>query len=362
MSLSMRDTVHQSIGRSNRNTAILSIIAILIGVAGFVGAAGKSISIPDSDITFTPTSRYILRHFGQPQVMNQEQLEAVTAADLPLYNVVIEGDEMFDSGMYEETTTTRRGVSTGTSITAYFGILTVGDRFLLTKHPGVIQESITKYTGAVVAPAADEVGKQVYADLLVEVPEIEEDVLPLLFDTGYEATPWFIGAAVEAVLVLGGLFGLATVASRRNPDNHPIIKRMARFGDVGTVMSQIDGEMASGQVTQVDKIQFTRNWIIYKSGNDMHFARISDVMWAYKHVTQNRYGKTYAAYVWDRSGEMLNVVSSEKNVDAMIMAVLQRAPWAIAGYNKDVEKSWKNDRAGFIRTVDDRRKQMTTPQ
>lgn len=362
MSMTMRDTVHRSISRSNRNTTILSIIAILIGVIGFVGAAGQSYTFPDSDITFTPTSKYVLRHFGQPLVMTEEQLEAVDPADLPLFNVSIAGDEMFDSGMYEETTTTRRGVSTGTSVTAYFGILTVGNRFLLTKTPGVIDEDKTDYTGAIVAPAADEVGKQVYDDILREVPEVEEDMLPLMFDTGYDATPWFIGAAIEGVLVLGGLFGLATAASRMNHEKHPVMKRVARFGDVETVMSQIDGEMTTGQMAQVDKLQFTRNWIIQKQGNDMNFARIADVMWAYKHVTQNRYGKTYAAYIWDRSGNMLNVGSNEKNVDAMIMAVLQRAPWAIAGYNQDVEKSWKNDRAGFIRTVDDRRKQMTTPQ
>jgi hypothetical protein len=295
-------------------------------------------------------------------VMTNEEIAALKPADLPVYNVTIEGEEMFDSGMYEETTTTRNGVSSGTSITAYFGILSVDPNFLLTKHPGVINESVTQYTGALVPPSADEVGKEVYADLLEESPEIEAFVFPLLFDTGYDAMPWFIGAGIEAVLVLGGLFGLATVASRRNPENHPILKRMSRFGEAESVMSQIDGEMASGQIAQVDKLQFTRNWIIYKAGNDMHFARIGDVMWAYKHVTQTRYGKNYAAYIWDRSGNMLNVGSGEKNVDAMVMAVLQRSPWAIAGYNKDVEKSWKNDREGFIRTVDDRRKQMTTQQ
>jgi hypothetical protein len=360
MSLSMRDTVHQSISRSNRNTAILSIIAILIGLAGFIGVGGQSYTFPDSDITFTPTSKFILGKFGTPQVVTDETLAEASKKTLPMFNVTLEGDEMMDSGMYEETTTTRNGVSTGTSTTAYYGILTVGDYFLLVKTPGVVNESLTNYTG--VLTANDEVGVQVYGDYIKEYPDLEGILLPWVLDTAYDAMPWYLGAGAEAILVLGGLFGLATVASRSNHENHPIMKRMSRFGEAESVMSQIDGEMMSGEVNNVDKLQFTRNWVVYKSGNDMHFARIGDIMWAYKHVTQNRYGKTYAAYVWDRSGNMLNVVSKEKNVDAMIMAVLQRAPWAIAGYNKDIEKSWKNDRAGFIRTVDDRRKQMTTPQ
>ena len=359
--MSMRDTVHQSISRSNRKTAILSIIAILIAVAGFVGTLGKKLPIPDTDISIPGTSSFVLRQFGETKPITEDTLTSATPASLPLFNVTLEGDEMMDSGMYEETTTTRNGVATGpASITAYYGILTVGDHFLLVRIPGLVNEKDTDYEG--VLTANDEVGMQVYADYIKEFPELDGVLVPWVLDTAYDAMPWYMGAGAEAVLLLGGLFGLATVAARSNPDNHPIIKRMARFGEAEGVMSQIDGEMMSGQVAQVDKLQLTRNWVVYKSGNDMNFARISDIMWAYKHVTQTRYGKNYAAYIWDRSGQMLNIAGNEKNVDAMIIAVLQRAPWAIAGYNKDIEKSWQNDRAGFVRTVDDRLKQMTTPQ
>ena len=359
--MSMRDTVHQSISRSNRNKAILSIIAILIAVAGFVGTLGKTLPIPDTDISIPGTSSFVLRQFGETQVMTEDELTSLTPADLPIFNVTLEGDEMFDSRWVEETTSTRNGISTGpASVTAYFGYLQMGDHFATVRVPGEVDDKLTDYKGALISPV--EVGKQVYDDFIIEYPELENDLLPMMLDTAYDAMPWYIGAGAEAILLLGGLFGLATVASRANHDNHPIIKRMARFGEAESVMSQIDGEMMSGQVAQVDKLQITRNWVVYKSGNDMNFARITDIMWAYKHVTQTRYGKNYAAYIWDRSGQMLNIASKEKNVDEMIIAVLQRAPWAIAGYNKDIEKSWNSDGAGFVRTVDDRRQQMTTPQ
>ena len=358
--MSMRDTVHQSISRSNRNTAILSILALLIGVGGFIGAGGKSLTIPDSDITFTPTSRFILRQFGETQIMSEEELLALTPDQLPVHNVQVTADIVYnlDGDSYEYTEENGRQVS----IDAYYGILEFRDADLLLRTHTIADEKQDTYKGSVVVPTT-KVGKEMYEDFASFYEEDDRlTLLPFVFDAAYDTTPWYMGAGAEAVLLLGGLFGLATVAARSNPDNHPIIKRMARFGEADGVMSQIDGEMMSGQVAQVDKLQLTRNWVVYKSGNDMNFARISDIMWAYKHVTQTRYGKNYAAYIWDRSGQMLNIAGNEKNVDAMIIAVLQRAPWAIAGYNKDIEKSWQNDRAGFVRTVDDRLKQMTTPQ
>jgi hypothetical protein len=346
MSMTMRDTIHQSISRSNRNTAIISIIAIVIAVAAFA----------------LVTSKFIFGYFGSSVTITDELLTTTTTDSLPLFNTTVSGDAMYDSGWVEETTTTRNGVSTGKSTTGYFGFLLVGEHLLLIKTPLVVNEELNDYKG--VLTPLDKVGQQVYDDYVTdpEYKEVKDLILPMMVDTDYDKMPWFLGAGVEALLALGGLFGLATAVSRSNPNNHPILKRMARFGDTESVMSEIDNEMMSGEVTQVDKLQFTRNWIIYKSGNDMQFARLADVMWVYKFIMSRNGAKTYSAYIWERSGQMLNVTSKDKNVDAMIVAVLQRAPWAIAGHNKDVEKAWKGDRAGFIRTVDDRRAQMSRPQ
>lgn len=352
MTMSVRDTIYQSVSRSNRNTAILSLLAIIIAVAAFV----------------LGSSKFALSYFGAPKTIDEDFLttvdpaqkefpDSLDAAALPLYKVQISGDEMFDSGMYETTTSTRNGVETGSSTSAYFGILTVGDHYLLVKTPGIIQEKVTDYQGVLLPYTTDEVGRDVYNDIIKEVPDAKDVLVPLMLDTGYDTMPWFLGLGVEGLFLLGGLFGLGTVMSRSNPNNHPILKRLSRFGDIESVMAEIDNEIMQAQPENVDKLQFTRSWVIFKNGNDMQFARISDVMWVYKHITQTRYGKNYATYVWDRSGQLLNVPGKEKNVDAMIVAVLQRAPWAIAGYNKDVESSWNKDRAGFIRTVDDRRTQ-----
>ncbi len=361
MTLSIRDSIQRSISRSNRNITLLSILAILIGAGAFIGAGGKTYNLPDSDLSFIPTSAYIFRHFGEVQVLTQAQVIALTADQVPLYNVEVEGTALQDSGYTEYST--KNNVKTTTD--AYFGYLVLGAnesdfKVLVTRHPSVIDEKIVKYKGSIVKPVS--ISKEVMEDILKDDPTSKDVMLPFVLDTAEDAIPWYMGLAAEAVLVLGGLAGLATVMGRRNPEKHPIMKRLGRFGDTESTMSQIDSEMMSGDVTTVDKLQFTRSWIIFKSGNDMYFARIADVVWAYQHVTQTRYGKNYAAYIWDRSGAMLNVPAKEKKVNEMLTAVLQRAPWAIAGYNKDVEKSWKNDRTGFIRTVDDRLKQMNTRQ
>jgi hypothetical protein len=82
-------------------------------------------------------------------------------------------------------------------------------------------------------------------------------------------------------------------------------------------------------------------------------------------VTQRRVngipaGKSYAAQIWDRHGVCMTVVGSETLVNQALEVACQRAPWLLAGFSTELEKTWKSNRAAMIAAVDQRRRQVAT--
>lgn len=333
--------VYKQIRRSNRNMLLLSIVGLIIFVAVFV-------------VIFLP---YITAQMGGPKTLTIEEIKnaAATISDLqPMYNVKVSSTLAFDAG-YEEYTTTN-GVRTSTD--AYFGVLFLddeGNTILMFRSPSVIDENVTEYVGNLVKPSG--VSREALDELVKDVPEVKDALIPLMLDTELNQFPWIIGGVVMAVLLLAVLYGFISFFTRSaNPNNHPIMKRLKLLGEPETVLSEIENERMMGE-QKVGNLVFTRSFLVFAPGNDFHAMRRSDIAWAYKQVTQNRYGKTYYAYVYDRNGRLISAAAKEDVVNQMLTAVLNYAPWAIAGYSNDIKKSWDRDRAGFIAAVDDRKRQ-----
>ncbi len=111
----------------------------------------------------------------------------------------------------------------------------------------------------------------------------------------------------------------------------------------------------------------TQHWIISAQPNSLGLTRFEDIMWIYKQLVENKTnffiftlstGKTYAAQIWNRSGYCLTIPSSEKGVDELLEAVRKNAPWATQGYMEVFAAAWGSNRADFIATIDQRRKQI----
>jgi len=62
---------------------------------------------------------------------------------------------------------------------------------------------------------------------------------------------------------------------------------------------------------------------------------------------------SYYAMVCDRFGVKLNLMAGRKEaqVDEMLAALVNRAPWAVVGYSKELETAWNKDRSEFIESV-----------
>ncbi len=138
-----------------------------------------------------------------------------------------------------------------------------------------------------------------------------------------------------------------------------------RVSVIQRTSAQIENEAILGS-EEVGSLQFTSNWLVQYSGSTFKATRFDDVVWLYRHTVQRKSygvttGKTHSAMIWDRHGTSITVQGKEEQVNTMLTAVMSRAPWAVGGYNDQLNNGWKKDRSNFIAAVD-RRKQEAGQQ
>ena len=174
---------------------------------------------------------------------------------------------------------------------------------------------------------------------------------------------------------LCGICGLLSVlavwnvlkATRRiaNPKLHPAYAQLAHIGNVQELEAQIDAQI-TGQVKRLGRCRFTRDWILQITAFGFSLMRIEDIVWLHKKVVRHYHngiptGKTYAAILHDRHGGRIEIPAREGNVDQLLVAMSQRAPWAFVGFLSQTQKAWKSDRTALIFASDERRRMMALP-
>lgn len=274
------------------------------------------------------------------------------------YHVTIEADDSLDTGY--SYVTSENGRETGRK---NYAALVLDNRLLLVETKSDV--SNLTHTGALVN-ISGEVQREVLDELVKEVPEIEGAFLPFMLETEEFKTNTIIGLVATVICLLIAVWGVVRALMRLgNSDRHPIMRALRRFGDTEEIAQQIDHEVNSHH-EKIGNVKFTRNWLIHQQGLTFKAARLNDLVWMYKHVLKTKYygvvtvGKTYSVYLWDRHGQCITVTAKEKSVDEMLGTIYQRAPWIIAGYDQQLEKEWKKNRAEVIASVDQRRAQIAT--
>lgn len=330
-------TIYKSVNASNRNLIILSILALAIAIG-----VGVYSSLP-----------YFMAKFSEPTILDEAALAALTDESAPLYFQQIKAEYVFDAG-YEEYTRYDDGRE---RTDAYFAAAWVGDALVMVRLKNPVDDTQTVYTGAFVRPS--DIQREIFDDIQSEAPDLVEDLVPLVLDTIDKEFQWYGGAAILGVLALGGIGGIMTFVQRStNPSSHPIMKKLAPYGDVDTVIDSIEKELGS-MPDEVGKLKLTRNWLIHKNGANFEAIPYRDLLWAYKFIQKGKYNtKTYFAYICDKHGKLVTVQAKEEQVNIMLEAIMSRAPWIIGGYSDDVKKAWDTDRQQLVAAVEQRKAQF----
>jgi len=336
--------VHKALRRSNRWLLILAGISLITSIVV---------------IALTTAPYFLAKFTGPTAISNKDVINTQVNFVQPLYFREVTGNEMYDSGYYYETYNEDTGTVTDTD---YFGVLDVGsNRFLLVRTEEPINENVETYVGSLTTISSEiqrEVIDDMISDLGVDASRIQ--FLPVMLDTRDNQVMWYIGTAVVAGLLIFGVWGTFNAIQRgNNPHNHPALKKLARYGNVDMILDEIEGELMLADEPVGKRLHVTNNWVVSVHGNNFQATRLKDLIWLHKHSVRSRYGTQHAARFYDRHGNLMGVQGrNSQSVDEMLQAVYDRAPWAIAGHNGELQKAWNKERDQMIAAVDQRKAQL----
>ena len=303
--------------------------------------------------------RYVRNFVMGPFEVGQPYLDSVTdVTTAPRYFVKVTGSRALDTGVQQVTIHKRGGVETSRSVSAAYFALVVGDRLLVVKSAA---GAPTTAEGELVRMPGD-LRRQLFGR--PGVAAIESRFYPYFVDDGAFRLPGYI--AIGAALVLGFLFwryGLPAWRYLHAPSSHPLVKRVASWGDPLGIALDAKRESESPRHKGGGWL-VTDKYLIQRTVFRFDLLRHADLLWAYKRVTKHSVnfiptGKSYAA-VLACYGGAAEVRGREKKVDAVLAFAAERAPWAVFGFSDDLSKMFKKKPQDFCLAVEERKREWAS--
>jgi hypothetical protein len=336
------DFISRQIRRTNRNLLIFGSV-ILAGL-GLLLAGG-----------WRDTYNFL---FGPFPIQNSD-LVSIWNPDVPKrFFLKVEGEETFRTGMREV------DANNHAKIRAELVALVVDKRLLLVKTPSDNQQ--VQFTGTL-TPIPPEVFNGVVHEWDQKHPDRKGAYLPFMLDaTGFRKGDnlWVAAAAVGF-----GLLGLVLVGipirRRLQPENHPLLKQLAKYGMLQDVQMRIDSEIRSeGGGEKFGAMQITTNWLIHAAACKTNVMATRDVVWAYPKITKHYHngiptGKTYSAIIRDAKGQSLEISGKKDSVPKLLESLQRRMPWVLVGFSKDLEALWLKEKPKFFQLIEQRRAKLS---
>jgi len=304
-------------------------------------------------------SRYIKNFITGPFDVAQPDLDAIAdVSTTPRYFVRVTGSKAIETGIQQIKTRKRAGVETSSVSAAYY-VLVVGDRLLVVKRAEGIPTTVQGEL------AAMPVALERHLFNTPQMQTIRGRFYPYYLDDSRFRMPGYIGGGIALVLVvLFVMFGLPAWRYARDVSSHPVVKRVAAWGDpVGTAVDA--RREAASPRHRGGGWHVTDKYLIRRAPFAFDLLRLSDLLWAYKKVTKHSVnfiptGKSYAALLVCYGGAA-EVTGREKNVDALLAFAAERAPWAIFGHSDDLDKLFKQKPQDFCAAVEQRKREPARP-
>ena len=333
------DFISGQIRRTSRNLFLMGG-AILI-ILGLLLAAG-----------WRDTYNFI---FG-PFPTQSSELVSISNPDSPMnYFVKVQGEESFATGMREV------DASDHDKIRAEIVALVIEKRLLLVKAPADNHQ--LQFTGTLTAIPV-EVSNGAVRRWDEKHPDLKGAYLPFMLDaTGFRTKGDNLLVAAGGVGF--GILGLVLVGiplrRKMQPENHPLLAQLAKYGGLQDVRMRIDSEMRSeGGGEKFGAMQITTNWLIHAAAYKTNVMATRDVVWAYPKVTKHYHsgiptGKTYSAIIRDSKGQSVEISGKKDSVPKMLESLQRRMPWVLIGFSKELEALWLREKPKFLQLIEQRR-------
>jgi hypothetical protein len=276
--------------------------------------------------------------------------------------VTVHGDKTFRTGYQDIIKHVEKatGRVTSTEVKDEYILLKVGERALLVKAPEGPEK--LDYSGELV-PTIASVQSHLVQGLATDDPELGQRILPFTLNAAdyREQGYWALGIGVPLVLL--ALWNCSKAFRRQSEvQTAPIWRSLAVFGDVQQLSHQIEAELMAS-VAQFGNLRVTRSWLINKNFFSSWVSPSDDLAWVYKKVTKHSVnfiptGKTYAVVLVGRHRQRVEVQMKEAKVHSLLETLAKSVPWAIFGFDKQLDDAYRKDPGGLAAVVDSRRQQL----
>jgi hypothetical protein len=159
--------------------------------------------------------------------------------------------------------------------------------------------------------------------------------------------------SIEAVfLSLGAYTGQLYVRRRLDFMRHPFARDLALRGPIEEVTAEIDAQFSKAH-EHIDKVVLTTGWLLYETRWKVIPMRHADMVWVFQRATSTDSG-IFQAMIRDRFGKTIEPdYLTIKEKAKFLKRVLELAPQAIQGYDKQIDELWSSgkDNSSFPETV-----------
>jgi len=308
-------------------------------------------------LPFFVQRRYFANYVLGPVPFPASDLPSIHQAEsLPRYFVTLRGATAAETGITEVDVRRNRSSHAEQERTLRSELLVtrVGERYLALKvSPGQRGE---EWQGGLHTLDRDQ-SQQLLGALASA--DARPELWPVYLDaTGFRGTGHVaLGILLPALSIV--LWVMARAAGRyRNPNTHPILKKIERYGDPGTVLLQIDAEAeAAGGHIETGLTLVTASYLIFGGEFRVQIVRFADIVWAHAEVVLQELhglpvGREHFLCVYEKSGDKLSLPAPGRTPRGLLKIIHERAPGAIIGDSPEVAQMWAHDRDRLIAQVE----------
>jgi hypothetical protein len=305
----------------------------------------------------TSDHRYIANFFGGPYRLGRADLDSIRDVTLtPRYYARVAGDTVIDTGIRQYSVHSQSGVETSREESGAYEALVLGNRYLIARITGVA----TREQEGKLVPWPEDLETQLFDSK--EMRALRSSFYPFYLDTDSFRRPGFVVLGVGLVFLLLFVWqALPAWRAWRDPEGHPVARRIAQWGDPVGVAAIAEHEFDNPRLRGKAGWRLGDKYLVRSSFFTFNLLRLQDVLWAYKKITKHSVNfipthKSYEAIVACYGGTA-TIPGREKQVGELLAFVQQRAPWAIYGYSEQLAGLFNKQRQDFARSVEQRRQE-----
>lgn len=306
----------------------------------------------------TSDHRYLNNFVRGPFELGVVELDSIRDVALaPRYFVHVSGSKVIDTGIRQYAVETTSGVETSRSESGAYYALAVGNKFLLTKQKTNPSGARTVVEGEL-ADWPDGLAAKLFED--PEARAVRDKFYPFYVSNEAFRLPGY--AVIGVALVFLFFFARKALPAwhySRDPSDHPLVTRMAPWGNPMGVAVETEREFGAPRYKGGNGWRVGDKYLVRSTVFAFDLLRLQDLLWAYKKVTRHSInfiptGKTYEAILVCYGGTAV-LKGNERRVEEMLTFVGQRVPWAVLGYTPEIATLFKKKPADLASAVEQRR-------